>query len=110
MKRGEVWLVRLFPTVGRDEAGTRPALVVSSERFNEGRAGLAIVIPITTRDRRHLPRVPVDPVEGGLGVRSWAVCEQPRCISKEQAIRCLGKVSDKTTDEITPALRWLLDL
>jgi mRNA interferase MazF len=38
--RGEVWLVDLNPIRGREQAGRRPALVVSVDEFNNGPADL----------------------------------------------------------------------
>jgi mRNA interferase MazF len=38
------------PTRGREQAGKRPALVVSSQKFT-ARTGLAVVCPITSRVR-----------------------------------------------------------
>ena len=40
--RGEVWLVNLNPTVGREQQGARPVLVVSEKEFN--RLGLCVVL------------------------------------------------------------------
>lgn len=39
--RGEVWTVSLDPVRGHEQAGTRPALIVSVGSFNQGPAGLA---------------------------------------------------------------------
>src|SRR5438128_11466126 len=46
--RGEVWLIDLNPVRGHEQAGRRPALVVSDDLFNQGPAGLVIVLPITS--------------------------------------------------------------
>ncbi len=63
--RGEIWLVNLDPTIGREQAGERPVVILSTDRFNRGPAGLVIVAPMTTRDRRLPLHVAVDPPEGG---------------------------------------------
>ena len=34
MKRGEIWLVSLDPTLGHEQKGRRPVLIVSPEAFN----------------------------------------------------------------------------
>jgi mRNA interferase MazF len=46
LSRGEVWDVNFDPTVGREQAGIRSALVVSVDLFNEGPAELVVAIPI----------------------------------------------------------------
>ncbi len=50
-RRGEVWQVAFDPVVGREQAGERPAVVVSFDDLNATTAGIAIVLPITRRDR-----------------------------------------------------------
>jgi mRNA interferase MazF len=110
MNRGEVWLVRLDPTQGREQAGTRPALIVSSDRLNRSRAELLVVVPITSKERPSLPRVLIDAPDGGLSVRSWAICEQPRTIAKGRAIRRLGIVKQETLRAVATQLRWILEL
>jgi mRNA interferase MazF len=47
--RGEIWLVGLDPTKGRDQSGMRPALIISVDIFNHGPAELVVVIPITSK-------------------------------------------------------------
>ncbi|MGI6209653.1 MAG: type II toxin-antitoxin system PemK/MazF family toxin [Anaerolineae bacterium] len=64
--RGDIWLVDLGPTPGHEQAGRRPALVVSTDAFNQGPAGLVVVLPITTTERGIPLHVPVNPPEGGV--------------------------------------------
>ena len=47
---GDVIWIDFDPTRGREQAGRRPALVVSSAKFTEN-TGLAVVCPITSRVR-----------------------------------------------------------
>ena len=49
--RGEVWNVDLDPVRGREQAGRRPALVISVDLFNRGPSGLVVLLPITSRYR-----------------------------------------------------------
>ena len=42
--RGEVWQVQFSPTRGREQEGSRPAMIVSVDKFNHGPAELVIVI------------------------------------------------------------------
>ena len=44
-RRGEIWQADLNPTVGREQQGHRPLVVVSTEAFN--RSGLVLVCPVT---------------------------------------------------------------
>lgn len=108
--RGEVWLVDLNPTRGHEQAGTRPALVVSADEFNHGPAGLVIVVPMTTRKRGIPLHVSVDPPEGGLDRRSFIKCEDVRSVSEQWLVRRFGVVSTETLSLVADRLRIVLDI
>lgn len=46
MRRGEVYMVDLEPTHGREQRGHRPVVVVSPDEFNRA-TGLPVILPIT---------------------------------------------------------------
>jgi mRNA interferase MazF len=52
--RGDVWSINLDPTLGREQAGTRPALVLSVDKFNHGPADLLIVLRLLPRTSGNL--------------------------------------------------------
>ena len=108
--RGEVWLTMLDPIVGREQAGTRPALIVSDDLFNQSHAELVVVLPITSKSKNVRSHVPVSPPEGGLQVASYIKCEDVRSISIQRFGRRLGKVSAKTMNEVEHRLRIILSL
>lgn len=108
--RGEIWMVNLDPTRGREQAGTRPALIVSVDEFNHGPADLVIVLPVTSRDKGIPLHVKVVPPEGGVKVPSFAKCEDVRSISKDRLQRPLGRVSPATLEAAEDCLRTLLRL
>ncbi len=108
--RGEIWLVDLNPVCGHEQAGGRPALVVSVDGFNHGPAGLVIVIPITTKDMGIPLHVGVFQPEGGLNEQSFIKCEDVRSVAKERLVRCLGRVEEGTLAEVEDRLRILLGL
>lgn len=110
MKRGEVWLVDLDPTVGHEQAGRRPALVLSVERFNTSGAELVVVLAITSKVRRLPTRVRIVPPEGGLTLESWVICEQPRTISHRRLVSKLGAVTQTTVDAVSKIVGLLLGL
>lgn len=85
--RGDVWLVDLNPTRGHEQAGIRPAAVVSVDLFNHGPAGLIVVLPMTSTDRRIPMHVPIDPPEGGVRHRSFVKCEDVRAVSTARLVR-----------------------
>jgi mRNA interferase MazF len=110
--RGEVWYVNLDPVRGHEQAGSRPCLVISVDELNHGPAGLAIVLPITSKGRPISTRTPVDPPEGGLTTPSLIMCDQIRAVSTERftSDMPLGAVSPQTLSRAERVLRILLDL
>ena len=108
--RGEVWSVNFDPILGREQAGTRPALVLSVDKFNHGPADLVVVLPITSKDKRQPIHVQVSPPEGGLKLTSFIKCEDIRSVAHERLSRCLGSVRDETLESVAFTLRTLLRL
>ncbi|MBA3692008.1 MAG: type II toxin-antitoxin system PemK/MazF family toxin [Acidobacteria bacterium] len=108
--RGEIWLVNLSPTEGREQAGTRPALIVSVDIFNHGAAELVVVIPVTSKTKGIPLHVEINPPEGGLSLKSFVKCEDVRSISTARLIKKLGKVSPPTVNAVEDRLKILLGL
>lgn len=78
MRRGDIYLVSLDPTEGREQRGSRPVLVVSPAEFNEA-TKLPVICPITSGGdfaRRIGFAVPI------LGIKTTGVvrCDQPRVL------------------------------
>ena len=108
--RGEIWLVTLDPTVGREQSGKRPALVVSDDLFNQSHAELVVVLPITSKSKGIRSHVAVSPPEGGLNVQSYIKCEDVRSVSIQRLERKLGKVTMRILNEVENRLRIILVL
>ena len=78
MKRGDIYLVSLDPTEGREQRGSRPVLVVSPAEFNEA-TQLPIICPITSGGdfaRRIGFAVPIS----GIKTTGVVRCDQPRVL------------------------------
>ena len=108
--RDEVWIVDLNPTVGHEQGGVRPALVVSDDQFNRSPAGLLFVAPITGTDRGLITHIGIDPPEGGLVKRSFIMADQVRAISHLRLGKRLGVISQTTRADVEVRLRFLLAL
>lgn len=106
--RGEIWLINLDPTLGHEQGGTRPGLVISANMMNHGPADLAIVIPITTRDKRISTHVRVDPPEGGLQDVSFIKTEDVRSVSiSKRFIKRWDTVEASTLQQVERNLAFL---
>lgn len=108
--RGEVWLLNLNPIRGHEQAGTRPCLVVSVDMFNHGPARLALILPLTTKEKRVPFHIKIEPPEGGLEKTSYIICEGIRSASKERFIKRFGNLTEKTLHLVEDRLRILMGL
>lgn len=108
--RGDVVMVNFDPTLGHEQAGQRPALVVSADLLNRSPSGLVIVAPITGTDRGIPAHVRVAPPEGGLDRASVVMADQIRTISRRRIGRRLGAVGPGTMGRVEDCLKAVLDL
>lgn len=105
MKRGDIYLVSLNPTQGKEQQGTRPVLVISPTAFN-ALTGVPIVLPITSGG--NFARTAGFAVSlMGAGTRTTGVvrCDQPRAMDiKERGARRVEAVPDVIVDEVLAKL------
>jgi len=81
MKRGDIYTVSLDPTIGHEQQGHRPVLIISPTAFNQA-TKLPVVLPITNGGefaRRLGFAVPL------TGIRTSGIvrCDQPRVLDIE---------------------------
>ena len=107
-KQGEVWDILLDPTVGREQGGRRPALVVSGDDFNQLPNGRHFIVPITSRNRGLVLHVPIISPEGGLEKDSVIMCDQIKSVSALRFKRRRGTVSPSTLDQVRELLRLII--
>ncbi len=91
VKRFEVWLVELNPTVGSEISKYRPCIVVSPDEANKY-LRTVIIIPLTSTNRNYPTRVNCifDGKQGQLAV------DQIRRIDKIRLVKKLGTMDEKT--------------
>ena len=91
VKRGEVWLVALDPTVGSEIPKSRPCVIVSPSELNQ-HLRTVIVAPLTSKGFMAPFRVPVT----HAGTKGLIVLDQIRTVDKLRLIKHLGVISGKT--------------
>ena len=99
--QGEVWFCDLNPIRGHEQAGSRPAVVISVDQLSAGASELAIVVPLTRTSGPSPLYVVLDQPEGGLRDRSYALPEMVRSILRERLSERWGTVSTAKPNEIT---------
>ena len=90
VKRGEIWLVSLDPTVGSEIKKSRPCVIVSPPELNE-HLRTVIVAPMTSKGFVAPFRVPIT----HAGTKGLIVLDQIRTVDKIRLIKRLGTVSAK---------------
>jgi len=90
VKRGEVWLVALDPTIGTEIQKTRPCLIVSPPEMHDHLRSV-IAAPMTTGSRPAGFRVPVT-FQGKDGL---VLLDQIRTLDKQRLVKRLGNVPDE---------------
>jgi mRNA interferase MazF len=110
-RRGDVYLVRLDPTVGHEIQKTRPCLVVQEDTLNRW-SGTTIVALITSHDgsRVYPSEVLVRVREGGLVRESLVLTQQIRTVDRARLERRLGSVRPETLRAVDRALLITLAL
>ena len=111
VRRGDVFLANLDPTVGVEQAGTRPLLVVQCDLANQ-RIPSVTIVPLTSNLRagRFLFTVAVPADEAGLSRDSVVLVFHIRTLDKSRLMRRLGHLSSQTMIKIDQALAFHLDL
>ena len=105
MNRGDIYFVRLDPTVGNEINKCRPVVIVSNDATNLV-SPLLTIVPLTSNTKQVFSfEVLLETNETGLLKKSKAQCHQIRTISKS---RISGKLAGKVDDEKITRLNYAI--
>ena len=90
VSRGDIWLVRLDPTIGSEIQKTRPCLVVSPK--SQQKLHTALIAPMTSRGFA----APYRPAVTFAGVEGKILTDQLRAVSQRRFVKKLGEVDAST--------------
>lgn len=99
-RRGEVHLVALDPTRGREIRKTRPCVVVSPDEIN-AYLHTVVVAPLTSGGHAYPFRVPCR----FAGKNGQVVLDQLRTVDRERLVRRLGRLSPNTFARVLGTLQ-----
>jgi len=102
VKRFDVFLVNLDPTVGREIQKTRPCLIISPDEMNQN-IGTVMLVPLTTKGRSYPTRIACF-FEGKDG---QIVLDQIRTVDKSKLVRKLGRMDQATQQKVLTVLAKL---
>ena len=111
-RRGEVWWVDFSPSVGNEVRKEHPALVISTDYWNDSSFGVLIVIPISSSSPPLRIHVEVPAGEGCLTTPSRIKCDQvgKSDIRRFRSKGRLGRLRPETIHKVEMVLRRLLEL
>jgi mRNA interferase MazF len=99
-----VWLT-FDPQAGREQAGRRPALILSPVSYNQ-RSGLAIACPVTSRIKAYPFEVPLPP---GLPVSGVILADHLKSLDwRDRRAELIGHLAGETVGEVLDRLAPLL--
>lgn len=112
MKRGEVWLLNLDPTVGAEIRKTRPVVIVNDNAL--GKLPLKIIVPLTDWKEKYqiapwMIRISPDKLNG-LSKNSCADCFQVRSVSEKRFVKKTGEISKQILYNIETGLAKVLSI
>jgi mRNA interferase MazF len=104
-RRGEVVWVTLSPQAGHEQAGRRPAVVLSPQAYN-ARVGLALFCPLTTQVKGYPFEVLIPP---GLPISGAILSDQVKSLDwRARSVERICVLPDSVMNEVLKKLGTLL--
>ncbi len=104
--RGDIVWLQFNPQAGSEQAGHRPALVISPKPYNQ-RVGLALVCPITSRIKGYPFEVALPQ---GMGMEGAILCDQIKSLDwRIRKAKRAGSVPPSLMQEVTARILALVD-
>ena len=103
VKRGDIWLVRLEPTVGSEIRKTRPCMIISPDGLSH--LPNHVIAPMTSHSHPTRFRPPIE-FEGKAGL---ILLDQIRTVSRRRMVRRLGAARPEELAATLAALREMFE-
>jgi mRNA interferase MazF len=104
--RGDIYWADLDPTVGHEQAGRRPVLILSRTAFND-RSGTVVAVALTSAEPRAGFPLTLELTQTGLPKRTWVKISQIRTISTQ---RLAGRLTSCSPAELQRVIEGLGEL
>ena len=106
-RQGDIVWLNFNPQAGHEQAGHRPALVLSPEAYNR-KSGLALFCPITSQIKGYSFEVAIP---SGLGVSGVVLSDQVKSLDwRARDVRLGGRVPQAVLQEVVAKLDALLEV
>lgn len=101
--RGDIVWADLNPTIGKEQAGHRPVLVISHDIFNE-RSGTVIALALTSQPQQAGFPLTFELPRKNLSKRSWVKISQIRTLSVKRLGRKIARATPEEMNQIIDGL------
>jgi len=105
--RGDIRWADLDPTRGKEQAGSRPVLIISHDVFNE-RSGTVIAVALTSKQPRAGFPLTLESNASGLPKRSWVKISQVRTLATERLGHSIGRAPPEEVARVVEGLTELI--
>ncbi|MDR0951403.1 MAG: type II toxin-antitoxin system PemK/MazF family toxin [Oscillospiraceae bacterium] len=103
IKRGTMYYADISPSVGSEQQGHRPVLILSNDTGNT-HSPTVVVAAVTGRTKKPLPTHYLLPVGNGLAFKSQVLLEQIRTLDKSRLHGFIGRLNKTTMEGVDRAL------
>jgi mRNA interferase MazF len=109
--RGAIVVVELSPTIGHEQQGVRPCIVVSDpDVISDQRFPLVCVVPLTGTPGEGLLYPALAPGSSGLAKESFALIDHLRSVDKRRIRRVFGELAREEIVAVDEGLAVFLGL
>jgi mRNA interferase MazF len=105
--RGDIYWANLNPTIGHEQAGLRPVLILSRDVFNK-HSGTVIAVAITSQPQKAGFPLTLELSSSKLPKKSWTKMSQIRTLSVKRLGKKIGTASGKELDLIVEGLNEII--
>ena len=105
--RGDIYWANLNPTVGHEQTGLRPVLILSHNIFNK-HSGTVIAVAITSQPQKVGFPLTLELGDTKLPKKSWAKISQIRTLSIKRLGKKLGKANSKELELVVEGLNEII--
>ena len=103
IRQYEVYLISLDPTIGHEVKKARPCVIISPDEMNKN-ISTVIIAPLTTQSRFYPTRIPLKFAEK----EAWIVLDKLRTVDRKRLIKKLGKIDQKTINQVKSIIKEML--
>lgn len=106
IRRGDIYYIDKYPTIGSEQQAGRPAIIVSNEKNNQHSSTVEVVY-LTTQPKADLP---THVTISSAPRESIALCEQVTSVSVDRIGDKMGRLTNREMTQVDIALLVSLDL